>query len=236
MPHEGRSPNRLLNLLPEADYALLARHLEAVRVPLHEVVCDPGEPVRYGHFPTGCIFSAIVQLKDGSAAEAATVGREGMVGLALLADERASVYRVVQQVEGESLRIAAEHFRAALAASEPLRRLLVRYSFTMTHQSGQSAACNLRHGVEHRMCRWLLMTQDRVGSDSFFLTQEDLSNMLGVRRQSVSDVAGPLQDAGLIAYSRGNITILNRPALERATCECYRAIRDTYERVMGVAP
>jgi CRP-like cAMP-binding protein len=235
MYQEGRSQNRLLNLLPEADFAHLARHMESVRVPLHEVVGEPGEPVRYANFPTTCVFSAIVQLRDGSAAEAATVGREGMVGMALIADERASVYRVVQEVEGESLRIGAEHFRAALAASEPLRQIVQRYGLTLTHQTGQNAACNLRHGVEQRMCRWLLMTQDRVGSDSFFLTQEDLANMLGVRRQSVSDVAGPLQDAGLIGYSRGNITILDRAGLEAASCECYRAIRETYERVMGGA-
>jgi CRP-like cAMP-binding protein len=156
-----------------------------------------------------------------------------MVGLALLIDDRASVYRVLQEVEGESLRVPAGHFKATLDGSGPLRRLLERYSMTVTHQSGRNAACNLRHNIGQRLCRWLLMSHDRVPGDEFFLTQEDLANMLGVRRQSVTDVAKPLQEAGLIAYSRGNIRIVDRAGLEAAACECYAALKEMYERVMG---
>lgn len=225
--------NKLLARLSEQDRARLLETAELLRVPLHEVVCEPGEPIRHAHFPTTCVFSLIVQMRDGSAAEAATVGNEGMVGSAALFDERASVYRIVQEIEGESLRVPTRHFQSAVSESKALRRLLERYSMTVTHQSGRNAACNLRHKIDQRLCRWPLMAHDRVPGDEFHLTQEDLANMLGVRRQSVTEVAKPLQNAGLITYRRGRFQILDRPGLERESCECYEALRETYHQVMG---
>lgn len=236
MAHAEPLGNKLLDRLPGQDRARLLERAERVTVPLHEVAGEPGEAAPYAHFPLTCVYSSIVLMRDGSAIEAATIGNEGVVPLGLLADERTHVYRTIVQVEGESLRVPSGHFRSVFAASEPLRRLMERYALTITHQSGQSAACNARHTVENRMCRWLLMTQDRVRSDKFFLTHEDLASMLGVRRQSVSEVAKPLQDAGLIRYVRGNITILDRAGLERAACECYEAIWEAYDRIIGRAP
>lgn len=232
MPLVARSNNLLLARMSQADYARLTGRAEPVTVPLHEVVCEPGEPMRHAHFPIDCVFSAVVLMKDGSPAEAATIGNEGFIGLALRIDERASLHRIVQQVEGESLRVPAADFKAAVGESQPLRRLLERYWRTATHQAGRNAACNLRHSLGQRLCRWLLTTHHRVPGNEFRLTQEGAADMLGVRRQSVTDVARPLMDAGLIRYSRGKITILDRPGLEAASCECYEAYRQTYERIM----
>ncbi len=225
--------NKLFAMLPHADRMRLEVQFERVTVPLHEVVCEPGEPVREVHFPLSCVFSHVIQMRDGSAVEAATVGNEGAVGLATLYDDRASVYRVVQQVEGPSLRVAASTFKRLVAESAALQNVLERFSATVTYQCGRNAGCNLRHSVEQRLCRWLLMAHDRVTGDEYFLTQEDLSSMLGVRRQSVSEVAKPLQDAGAIAYTRGRMRILNRGILEQRSCECYDAIREMYHNIMG---
>ena len=229
----GRSENRLLSLLPERDAARIREAAETVRPALGQPVCEPGEPMEAAYFPTTGVFSAIVPLEDGSAIEAATIGNEGVIGLDFLARGPAAAYRVILQVPGESLRVPAAAFRDLIGSSEPLRRLLETYALTVIRMSGQSAACNLRHPVAERMVRWLLMTHDRAGSDEFFLTQEFLSVMLGVRRQTVSIEAARLQEAGLIVYSRGNVTVLDRPGLEDACCECYAAVRDGYERVMG---
>ncbi|MGC1272217.1 MAG: Crp/Fnr family transcriptional regulator, partial [Planctomycetaceae bacterium] len=224
----------LLTLLPAPDFRRLTEAAEQVRLPLRTVVGEPGEPIRHVHFPLTCVISTVVPMQDGAAVEAATVGNEGMSGIDLLVGGRASLYRTMQQVEGESLRIPAEHFRAVLSGSEAFRRLLERYILTMTHQAGQTAACNLRHAVEQRMCRWLLMTHDRVCDDTFYLTHEVLSFMLGVRRQTISETAAILHKSKLITYRRGHMSILDRPGLEAASCECYQAVRDAYRQVMGV--
>lgn len=231
---QARDDNKLLARMNESDFTQLLEAAEIVRVPLHEVIGEPGVPMRFVHFPISCVFSMVVQMRDGSAAEAATIGKEGFVGLATLVDERANVYRIVQEVEGESLRVPATHFQALARERDRFHKLFERYAMTLTHQTGRNAGCNLRHKVGERLCRWLLMTHDRVSADEFFLTQEDLAAMLGVRRQSVTEVAKPLQDAGLIFYNRGRIKILDRPGLERLACECYSAIRDMYEQVMGL--
>lgn len=229
-----RPQNRLLSLIPDPEFSGLMEQAEQVRLPFKTVIAEPGEPIRHVHFPLSCVISAVVLMKDGDTVEASTVGNEGMSGVDLLVGTRQSLYRNLQQVEGESLRIPAKHFRAVLAGSDSLRRLMERYLLTMTHQAGQSAACNLRHDVEHRMCRWLLMTHDRVCEDTFYLTQEILSVMLGVRRQTVSETAASLFKARLITYSRGTITILDREGIERMSCECYQSVRDAYQQVMGV--
>ncbi len=232
----GRRPeNRLLALLPDRDLSRILEVAQSVRPALGQSLCEPGEPLEAVYFPTTGVFSAVVPLEDGSTIEAATIGNEGVVGIDLLAGGRAAVYRVIVQVPGESLRIPSPAFRDLIGSSEPLRCVLEKFSLMVARMAGQTAACNLRHPVAERMVRWLLMTHDRAGSDEFFLTQEFLSVMLGVRRQSVSIEAARLQEAGLIVYSRGNVKVLDRPGLEEACCECYAAVRDAYERIMGVS-
>lgn len=201
-------------------------------MPLREVVCDPGEPLRFVHFPVTGLMSSIIVFHDGAAVEAATIGNEGMSGIALLVGERASPFRVIQQIEGESLRIAAAALKDVLAESPGLRELMARYALTLMQQSAQTAACNLRHPVRERMCRWLLASADRIGREEFALTQEFMAVMLGVRRQSVSVTAVELQEEGLITYRRGKLRIVDRVRLERSACECFRASRDAYERMM----
>ncbi len=233
LPRTARFGNRLLERLPEEEFRRLTQRAERVTLPIHEQVSEPGEPARHVVFPLGCVLSAIVPLRDGSAVEAATTGREGVSGLEFLSDAPMSVYRIVVQVEGEALRLPAADFRAMLVENGSLRRIMERYVPTVLLQSGQTAACNLRHNVEERMARWLLMTHDRAGRDRFYLTQEYLGIMLGVRRQSVSLTASTLQAAGLIEYTRGNLTIIDRPGLEQTVCECYETIRMNYDRVLG---
>lgn len=224
--------NNLLRLLPEADAVRLTERAERVRVPLGGVISEPDGHVTFAHFPLSNLFSSVVALADGSQVEAATVGSEGMAPVGLLASETGGAYRVMQQIDGESLRVPVADFRARLAEDGPLRRVMERYALAMIQQSGQSAACNVRHEIGPRLCRWLLATQDGVGRGQFFLTHEFAGMMLGVRRQSVSSAAGALQRAGLIRYERGAVTVLDRPGLERASCECYGAIRAGYSRAM----
>ncbi|HEX6985233.1 MAG TPA: Crp/Fnr family transcriptional regulator, partial [Planctomycetaceae bacterium] len=195
-------------------------------------MAEVGASARAVHFPLTGVFSAIVPLLDGSSVEAATVGNEGMTGFDLLTAPAAGVYRVILQIEGERLRLPAAEFETLLSGGGLLRPLVERYVMTVLRQSGQTAACNLRHTLEERTCRWLLMTHDRVGSDLFCLTQEFLGIMLGARRQSVALAAAALQTAGLISYRRGGIRILDRAGLERAACECYEAVKQSYGRVM----
>lgn len=232
MPRSTPTGNYLLDLLPERDLACVLDKAERITLHIHDRICEPGEPIRTANFPISSVFSSIVPLEDGSAIGAATIGNEGMIGFDLLATRRAAVYRINGQIEGESLQISADDFRKLLAEMDSLRVLIEKYSMTLIQMSGQNAACNVRHDVRQRMCRWLLMIQDRVGRDEFYLTQEFFGQMLGVRRQSISETAAELQNAQLISYARGNLSILNRPGLERGSCECYRVLTERYHLVM----
>lgn len=169
-PQSARTGNRLLDLLPEPELAKVMAKAERVTVPLKSVLAEAGEPARHAYFPLTAVLSAIVPLRDGSAIEAATIGREGMGAIDFLSARSTSVYRVIGQVEGEAFRVPAHEARAILDEGGPLRRVLEQFVLTVVHQSGQTAACNLRHSVEERMARWMLMTQDRVQSEKFYLT------------------------------------------------------------------
>jgi CRP-like cAMP-binding protein len=227
--------NRILSALPEAEYRRLASALKPAKDPLRTVFCEVGEPLREVHFPLSNVISAVIVLEDGTPVEATTIGNEGMAGISvLLGEQHLLPYRLIQQVEGESLRLAADVLRRLLAESDELRRLLLRYTFTLMHQAAQNAACNLHHRVEERMARWLLASADRAGRDEFDLTQEFLSQMLGVRRQTVNLTAGVLQQAGIITYRWGRLRILDRAALEQTACECYRITQSTAARIMQV--
>jgi CRP-like cAMP-binding protein len=226
--------NKILQRLPEQDSQLLLSQMERVSPALGEIVAHPGTSPKWVHFPESGVLSSMVVLEDGSTVEGATVGNEGMDGLYLLADRMFNPYKINVQVEGELLRLPAAAFKKALETSLPLAQLLLRYALVLIQRGAQNAACIQHHTIEERMCRWLLETAHRKGEDSFGLTQEFLSDMLGVRRQSVNLTARVLQHANLITYRRGHLTIVDRAGLEESSCECFRVTTELYERAMTI--
>lgn len=224
--------NRLLDMMSEADADRVLKRSERVHQPLRTIVAEMGEAPPFAIFPLTSVVSVTIPLHDGSAIEAGSIGNEGMSGIDLQTRRPLCVYRGIIQIDGEALRVPAGDFRRMLAESDDLAELVKLYTLTIIHQAGQSAACNLRHNIEERMARWLLMTHDRVGQDEFYLTQEFLGVMLGIRRQSVSLTAATLHEAGMIRYNRGSMKILDREGLERVSCECYRTVREVYKQVM----
>jgi len=232
MAESGRLRNKILERLPEPDYRRIVGQMERVTPALGEVVARPGVPPQFVHFPLSAVLSSMVVLEDGSTVEGSTLGSEGMDGLYLLAEPLANPYKINVQVRGELLRLPAAAFKRVLAASAAMSQLLMRYALVSIQRGAQNAACIQHHTIEERMCRWLLETAHRNGRDQFHLTQEFLSDMLGVRRQSVNLTARLLQGAGLIKYHRGELTILDRAGLEEASCECFKVTSEMYERSM----
>lgn len=230
-----RTGNRLLDRLDSRDLERLSRRMERQVLPLRSAIRAPREPMRYAYFPVTNVLSAVVVLQDGSAVEAAAIGNEGVADVGLLVGERENPHLLVQQVAGESLRVPADRFRAALDESPRLRDLVERYALVLLRQCAQNAACNARHATEERLSRWLLACADRAGRDEFDITQEYLGVMLGVSRQSTNAAIRSLQRQGLISYRRRRLEILDRPRLEGAACECYEAGNDAYEDLMGAA-
>jgi CRP-like cAMP-binding protein len=224
--------NQILAALPRKDFDRLRPQLEPVTLGLKELIYEPNTPIPYIYFPTTGVTSILTTMKNGKAIEVGMVGKEGMLGLPVFLGSDRSSGQSFSQVPGESLRLAADAFRAAIQRSRALVDLLHRYTQAVFTQVSQSAACNSLHSIEKRCARWLLMTHDRIEIDEFVLTQELLSMMLGVRRASVAEVAERLQDAGLIRYRRGRIGMLDRKGLEAAVCECYGIIRAEYERLL----
>ena len=206
--------------------------MERVSPEVGEVVAFPDKEPRFVHFPVSGVLSSMVVLEDGSMIEASTIGNEGMDGLYLLADPLGNPYRVNVQVHGDMLRMSAKVFKRVLSESRALNQLLLRYAMVLIQRGAQNGACIQHHSIEERMCRWLLETAHRKGEDSFGITQEFLSDMLGVRRQSVNLTARILQNVSLIKYHRGELTILDREGLEEASCECFRVTSQMYERMM----
>jgi CRP-like cAMP-binding protein len=215
--------------LPRADYEALAQHITDVAVPHRQIIATRRQPLQHIYFPRGAVLSILVTMDDGQAVEGATIGHEGMLGLAAFLGDGTSIEDVVCQVSGREARIDVPEFQAACERSESLHEVLHRYSLALMGQMSRTAGCNRVHPVEERLARWLLMTHDRVGADTFFLTHEFLAAMLGVRRPSVTVAAGLLQRAGLIDYLRGNLRILDRPRLEETACEDYRLTGEIYE-------
>ena len=231
----ARSPrhNRLLAALPDADYERLAPHLDAVNLPAKQVLAAPNAPIPFVYFLTEAVASFVMPLPDAAAVEVATVGREGMIGLPLFLGASTSPLSCFIQAPGCGFRLGAETFAAQVAASRPLHDLLQRSAQALMVQVAQSMACNQAHPLDQRCARWLLMTRDRAGADTFYLTQEFLGRMLCVRRPRASAVASALQKAGLIRYSRGRITILDGPGLEAVSCVCYQIIVREQDRLLG---
>lgn len=225
--------NNLLAALPQEEYQRLLPNLEPVSLPLKQVLYEPNQPIKYAYFLNSGTASLLNIMENGQTIEAATVGKEGMIGVPLLLGTTQIPLQVIVQVPGDGLRMKADVFKDQVYAGSPLHTLLLRYTQTLMNQISQTAACNRLHSLEGRCCRWLLMTSDRVESDSFPITQEFLSYMLGVRRASVSEVAATLQKSGLIDYQRGQITIRDRQGLEAACCECYQSSQQEYKRLLG---
>jgi CRP-like cAMP-binding protein len=232
MLNSERVRNKILERLPESDFQRIVGRMEKVSPNVGEVMAFPGTEPKWVHFPVSGVLSSMVVLEDGSTVEASTVGNEGMDGLYLLADPLANPYRINVQVAGDMLRMSAEAFRRELSESAAFSELLIRYALVLIQRGAQNGACIQHHTIEERMCRWLLETAHRKGEDRFGLTQEFLSDMLGVRRQSVNLTARILQQANLIKYHRGELTILDRVGLEEASCECFRVTSQMYDRMM----
>ncbi len=233
-PTTSLPENRLLAALPVADRDRLVRRMDEVTLARGDTVYRADRPIAYAYFPRAGILSMVVDMKDGGTVEVGTVGPEGMAGLPLLHGAEASPARVYCQVPPcVCRRLPADAFRSEVGGDGPLRRVVNRFAeFTYT-LSAQSTACNRLHPVEGRLARWLLMTHDRVGAADLNLTQQIVSEMLGVRRASVTVAAGALQKAGLIRYRHGRVTVVNREGLEAAACECYRVVRAAFDRLLG---
>lgn len=225
--------NRLLTVLPRAEYDRLRPHLEKVSLPLREILYEAGGPIAHVFFPLDGVVSLVILMDGDISLEVGIIGNEGLVGTPVFLGSESSPTRAISQVAGEALRMKARVFREEMKRGGPLYGLVQRYTQTMINQISQSAVCNHRHSVHQRMCRWLLMSHDRVGTDEFHLTHEFLAQMLGVRRPTVTAVAGTLQKAGLISYHRGRITVLDRKGLEAASCECYEVVAKELDRLLG---
>ena len=225
--------NKLLKALPSEEYGWLRPHFEPVELTLKMVLAEPGEPFRHVYFIESGVVSVVNTVGEGTV-EVGTIGNEGMAGLSVFLDADAATSKTFVQVPGHAKRINAEIFATQADERRGLRQILHRYTHAFLTQVAQTASCNRMHEVQERCARWLLMTHDRVeGSDSFPLTHEFLSFMLGVRRAGVTVAAGALQKAGLIRYTRGKITVLDRQGLEEASCECYGIVRAHFQRLIG---
>ena len=221
--------NRLLAALPKAEYQRLLPKLEPFPLVFGEVIYEPGDLIRNVYFPTSGIISLLAEVEDRATLEVGIVGREGMVGLPAFMGVKTSGNRAVVQGVGAAMRMKANAFRSECENGGSMPRLLRRYSHSRLTQIAQGAACNRFHPIDARLARWLLMTRDRMGADQFRVTQEFLSNMLGVRREGVTKAAGALQQQDLISYSRGNLLILDRVGLKAVACHCYGIIRAEYD-------
>lgn len=225
--------NRLLASLPREELELLSPYLEQVSLSHGQMIILPDEPIEFVYFPLDCLLSLVVVMEDGATVESGSVGREGMVGLPVVLGAATTPMQTLAQIPGQAMRIKSEIIKEAFNRGGVLQKILYRYIHTVIVVSSQTAACNRLHRLEARLCRWLLMSSDGIGSEKLYLTQEFLGTMLGVRRSGVSESASQLQSKGLINYQRGQIEIVNRQNLETSACECYRAVKAEYERLFG---
>lgn len=230
--HVPTFDNRLLASLPKHEYERLSPHLELVRLTPGKILYNAGDAVRHAYFPKGGMICLLSTTESGRTIEIAMISNEGIAGIPIILRCEAAPYQVMVQLAGNALRIRAGALRAEFDRGGHLQHLLLQYTHTLLMQIAQSAACNRFHTVEERLCRWLLVSRDRVQTDTIRLTQEFLSQMLGTPRSSVTTVAVALQREGLIAYRRGRITILDRSAMESASCECYRRSREGTRRAL----
>ena len=224
--------NHLLDALPSTDYERVASHLELVPMKLGDVLYESGAALRYVYFPTTSIISLLYVIEDRASAEIAIVGNEGVLGISLFMGGDTTPSRAVVQSAGFAFRLKAQLLKEEFARFGPTMQLLLRYTQALITQMSQTAVCNRHHSVDQQLCRWLLLSIDELQSNELSMTQELIANMLGVRREGVTEAAGKLQKAGLIRYHRGRITVLDRPGVEARSCECYQVVKTEFDRLL----
>ena len=230
--HHGAHQNHLLDALPAADYMRLKSELELIPMALGEVLYEPGVRMRHDYIPTTSIVSLLYVMEDGASAEIAVVGNEGMLGISLFMGGETTPTHAVVQSAGYGVRLKAQLLKDEFARFGPMMHLLLRYTQALITQMSQTAVCNRHHSVDQQLCRWLLLSLDRLATNELSMTQELIANMLGVRREGVTEAAGKLQEVGLIRYQRGRITVLDRPGLEARSCECYQVVKTEFDRLL----
>lgn len=229
------SQNHLLAALPTIEFEYLAQHLEFVSMPLGEMIYEPGMQLQHAYFPTTSIVSLHYVMESGSSAESAGVGNEGMVGVSLFMGGDTTSSSAVVQTAGHAYRLDRKLLKREFDRGGLLQRLLLRYTQALITQMSQTAACNRHHSVEQQLCRWLLLTLDRMPTNDLIITQELVAGMLGVRREGVTEAAGNLQRAGFINYRRGHISVVDRGGLEKHVCECYAVVKKEMNRLLSDA-
>ena len=232
LPHSPKQ-NHLLAALPAAEFERLAGHLQLVPMPLGEILYEPGGQVQHAYFPTTAIVSLHYVTESGASAEIAGVGNEGVVGISLFMGGQSTPSSAVVQTAGHAYRLGRHLLKEEFDRTGPVLQLLLRYTQALITQMTQTAVCNRHHSVEQQLCRWLLMTLDRVPSGQLVMTQELVARMLGVRREGITEAAGRLQNAGFIRYRRGHIAVLERSGLEARTCECYAVVKSELGRLLS---
>ena len=233
-PKTEPKDNQLLAALPPLEWERWLPQLERVTMPLGQVVYESGLPLSHVVFPTTAIVSLLYVMENGASAEIAVVGHEGVVGISLFMGGGSTPSRGVVQSAGEGFRLRAAAIKDEFNRSHPVMHLLLRYTQALITQMAQTAVCNRHHSLDQQLCRWLLLSLDRLPGNELVMTQELIANMLGVRREGVTEAAMKLQKLGLIRYARGHITVLDRPGLAERTCECYAVVKKEYERLLPV--
>jgi len=229
---DSPSQNHLLSALPAEEFEPLVAHLELVQLPLGEMLYEPGSQLKHAYFPTTAIVSLHYIMESGASSESAGVGNEGVVGVSLFMGGDTTSSSAVVQTAGHAYRMESRKLLEEFSRGGLLQRLLLRYTQALMTQMSQTAACNRHHSVEQQLCRWLLLTLDRLPSNELVMTQELIANMLGVRREGITEAAGKLQHAGLISYRRGHIAVLDRAGLETRVCECYAVVKTELDRLL----
>ena len=232
LPLTRPKDNNLVASLSDADWQQISPHLEWVYLPLGQVLCESGRTFSHVYFSTTAIISLLYVLENGASAEIAVAGNEGIVGISLFMGGESTTSRAVVQSAGEGYRLKAKFLKDQFNRSVPLMHLLLRYTQALITQMSQTAVCNRHHSMDQQLCRWLLLSLDRLQGNELVMTQELIANMLGVRREGVTEGALKLQKAGLISYARGHITILDRTGLEKRSCECYAVVKKEYDRLL----
>jgi CRP-like cAMP-binding protein len=225
--------NQILRALPAAERERLYPHLQRVPMPLGAVIYESGARLRHIYFPTDSIVSLLYVLKDGASAEIAVVGNDGAVGVSLFMGGESTPSRAVVQSAGSAFRLSRTRLKEEFERHGSLLTVLLRYTQSLITQMAQTAVCNRHHALDQQLCRWMLLSLDRLDSNELNMTQELIANMLGVRREGVTEAAGRLQKLGVIRYSRGKITVLDRPQLENLSCECYSVVKQESDRLRG---
>jgi CRP-like cAMP-binding protein len=225
--------NHLLAALSPAERERLIPHLKLVPMPLGRVLYESGDVMRHVYFPTDCIVSLLYVMEDGASAEISVVGNEGLIGIALFMGGETTPSRAIVQSAGHAYRLIGRELKEEFHRSGQMQLLLLRYTQALITQMAQTAVCNRHHSVDQQLCRWLLLSLDRLSSNKLTMTQELIANMLGVRREGVTEAAGKLQKLGVIRYSRGQITVLDREKMEQLCCECYAVVRKETDRLLA---